>query len=49
MAPSGSYYAPRLASSCERSTESPVPYPEGGLWLRMILPAGLVTWLVPSG
>jgi hypothetical protein len=23
--------------------------PEGGLWLRMILPAGLVTWLVPSG
>jgi hypothetical protein len=21
----------------------------GGLWLRMIFPAGLVTWLVPSG
>jgi hypothetical protein len=21
----------------------------GGLWLRMVFPAGLVTWLVPSG
>jgi hypothetical protein len=21
----------------------------GGLWLRMIFPAGLLTWLVPSG
>jgi hypothetical protein len=21
----------------------------GGLWLRMVLPVGLVTWLVPSG
>jgi len=25
------------------------PGPGGGLWLRMVFPAGLRTWLVPSG
>ncbi len=39
----------RYRTSTLLSGRAGYPARGGGLWLRIILPAGLVTWLVPSG
>ena len=45
----GSASAAGSGSGRQGSHRAGYPGRGGGLWLRMILPAGLVTWLVPSG